>query len=287
MPLTSPPTKHSCTRTGPGTYLIGDQLADHQLGQAHDPLRDPSRVAAGGESCGSVAGFGDAGSVISQGDRHLHCGASPAPRAGGFPSGSARMPTSVTVVEENVEGIDGPPEGNRLSITRACFEGLSVARSAAKSTGTVLLGFSMPQLLTAPPRTGRCWTSTASRSWTPAASTLSSPPTEPREAPGADYDWQHPVPPSHASSRSSASGEGEAAGAGDPLARAETTAHTERAMQAKPVPCEPAHRVIPKECETRIRDGPTGQRAGSRGRSRSVLHRRGGRSPRREGATRP
>lgn len=212
-------------KDGAGTYLIGDQLADHQLGQTHDPLRGPSRVAAGEESGGSVTGFGEAG-----------------------------------------------------------FEGL---RSAAKSTGAVPLSFSMPQLLTAPPRTGRCWTSTASRSWTPAASTLSSPPTEPREAPGAGYDWQHPVPPSHASSRSSASGEGEAAGAGDPLARAETTAHTERAMQAKPASCEPAHRVIPRECETRIRDGPTGRRAGSRGRSRSVLHRRGGRSSRREGATRP
>lgn len=50
VPLASPPTKHSCTRTRPGTYLIGDQLADHQLGQAHDPLRDPSRVAPGEES---------------------------------------------------------------------------------------------------------------------------------------------------------------------------------------------------------------------------------------------
>lgn len=58
-------------------------------------------------------------------------------------------------------------------------------------------------------------------------------------------------------------------------------------MQAKPEPCESAHRVIPQECETRIRDGPTARRAGSRARSRSALHRRGGRSPRREDATRP
>lgn len=80
-------------------------------------------------------------------------------------------------------------------------------------------------------------------------------------------------------------------------ARAKTTAHTERTtssgscmpatVQAQAVPCEPAQRIIPKECETRIWDGPTARRAGSRARSRSALRRRGGRSPRREDATRP
>lgn len=75
-----------------------------------------------------------------------------------------------------------------------------------------------------------------------------------------------------------------------------TTAHTEHAassgscipatMQAKPVPCEAAHRVIPKEYNSNS-DGPTAPRAGSRARSRSAPHRRGGRSPRREDATRP
>ncbi len=171
VPLTSPTTTHSCTRTGPGTYLLGDQLAD-----------------------------------------------------------------------QSMEGIGGPPEGNRLSTTLACFEGLSVAKSAAESTGTVPLSFSMPQLLTAPPRTGRCWTSTASRSWAPAASALSSSPTESREAPGPA-----------------------------------TTGSTQRLRRTP----------LPKECETRIRDGPTARRAGSRARSRSAPHRRGGRSPRREDATRP
>lgn len=85
--------------------------------------------------------------------------------------------------------------------------------------------------------------------------------------------------------------------AGDHPAKAESTAHTERAassgscmpatIQAKPVPRQPAHRVIPKECETRIRDGPTARQAGSQTRSRSAPHQRGGRSPRREHATRP
>lgn len=72
--------------------------------------------------------------------------------------------------------------------------------------------------------------------------------------------------------------------------------HAERGVQrllqaghhaAKPVPRQPAHRVIPKECETRIRDGPTARRAGSQTRSRSAPRQHGGRSPRREDATRP
>lgn len=54
-----------------------------------------------------------------------------------------------------------------------------------------------------------------------------------------------------------------------------------------PTPRQPAHRVIPGERETRIRDGPTARRAGSRTRSRSAPRQRGGRNPRRVGATRP
>ncbi|MER6567523.1 DDE-type integrase/transposase/recombinase [Streptomyces sp. NPDC001093] len=77
----------------------------------------------------------------------------PAPRAGGFPSGSARMPTSVTVVEESMEGIGGPPEGNRLSITRAspraCPEPCEARRSTPPS-----------------PTSRRC----ARRTWWPATS---------------------------------------------------------------------------------------------------------------------
>lgn len=45
--------------------------------------------------------------------------------------------------------------------------------------------------------------------------------------------------------------------------------------------------VIPGGCGTRTRDGPTARRAGWRARCRSAPHRRGGRTPRREGARRP
>lgn len=127
--------------------------------------------------------------------------------------------------------------------------------------------------------------SAASRSWTPAAST----PSTHRIARSAAGRLRLAAPGASVarSSRSSAFGEGEAAGPGDPLARAGRRRRRSAPCRRSRCPANRAHRVTPKEYETRIRDGPTGRRAGSRGRSRSVWHRRGGRSPRRDDATRP
>jgi stage II sporulation protein AA (anti-sigma F factor antagonist) len=83
-----------------------------------------------------------------------------------------------------VEGIDGPPEGNRLSITRACFEALSVARVCGEIDRD-----SAPQLLDAAAAHGAPSYRTVLdldgvTIMDSSASTLSSPPTEPAKRRG-------------------------------------------------------------------------------------------------------
>lgn len=66
-----------------------------------------------------------------------------------------------------------------------------------------------------------------------------------------------------------------------------TSTCTPATPRAQPLRRQPAHRIITKRSETRVRDGPTARQAESQTRSRSAPHPRGGRRRRREDATRP